>query len=146
MVSIVLLYGYYRVCKWLTYGFFMEPPEKIGVFFDDYVVVYGRKTLGVLLLLPFALFLIAAFVLALLLSNRSVGAGVGGLRRSRGADGEFRIQYRQRGTWIDGPGSNDERVAESMFDSFLENDPRGGSRCRLVRKVNGRVEQVLSSN
>ena len=60
--------------------------------------------------------------------------------------GSYVIQYRSGSTWIDGPGSNDERVAESMFDRFLENDPRGSKRCRLVYKVNGRVRSVLSTN
>ena len=60
--------------------------------------------------------------------------------------GSYVIQYRSGSTWIDGPGSNDERVAESMFDRFLENDPRGSKRCRLVYKVNGRVKSVLSTN
>ncbi len=60
--------------------------------------------------------------------------------------GSYVIQYRSGSAWIDGPGSNDERVAESMFDRFLENDPRGSKRCRLVYKVNGRVRSVLSTN
>lgn len=60
--------------------------------------------------------------------------------------GSYVIQYRRHGSWIDGPGSNDERVAESMFDNFIASDPRGENRCRLVYKVNGRVEQVLSTN
>lgn len=60
--------------------------------------------------------------------------------------GSYVIQYRSGSTWIDGPGSNDERVAESMFDRFLESDPRGSKRCRLVYKVNGRVQSVLSTN
>lgn len=61
--------------------------------------------------------------------------------------GNYVIQYRSRGTgWIDGPGSNSERIAESMFDSFLENDPRGSKRCRLVEKKNGRVVSVISTN
>jgi hypothetical protein len=60
--------------------------------------------------------------------------------------GSYVIQYRRHGSWIDGPGSNNERVAESMFDNFVANDPRGENRCRLVYKVNGRVQQVLSTN
>jgi hypothetical protein len=60
--------------------------------------------------------------------------------------GSYVIQYRRHGSWIDGPGSNDERTAESMFDRFISNDPRGSDRCRLVYKVNGRVQQVLSTN
>lgn len=60
--------------------------------------------------------------------------------------GNYVIQYRRHGSWIDGPGSNNELVAESMFDNFVANDPRGENRCRLVYKVNGRVEQVLSTN
>ena len=60
--------------------------------------------------------------------------------------GSYVIQYRRHGSWIDGPGSNEERVAESMFDQFLANDPRAVNRCRLVYKVNGRVKSVLSTN
>lgn len=60
--------------------------------------------------------------------------------------GSYVIQYRSGSTWIDGPGSNDERVAESMFDRFIETDPRGSTRARLVYKVNGRVKSVLSTN
>ena len=62
--------------------------------------------------------------------------------------GSYVIQYRDSvgGSWIDGPGSNDERIAESMFDRFIRNDPRGDRRCRLVYKVNGRVKSVLSTN
>lgn len=60
--------------------------------------------------------------------------------------GSYVIQYRSGSTWVDGPGSNDERIAESMFDRFLENDPRSSRRCRLVYKVNGRVKQVLGTN
>lgn len=60
--------------------------------------------------------------------------------------GEYIIQYRRGSVWIDGPGSNDERVAESMFDQFLDNDPRSNNRCRLVHKVNGKVQSVLSTN
>ena len=70
--------------------------------------------------------------------------------RSRGEydsdGGKYVIQYRSGSTWIDGPGSNDEWVAESMFDRFLETDPRGNRRCRLVKKRNGRVVSVLSTN
>jgi len=56
--------------------------------------------------------------------------------------GSYVIQYRDSvgGSWIDGPGSNDERIAESMFDRFIRNDPRGDRRCRLVYKVNGKIE------
>ena len=75
--------------------------------------------------------------------------GGGSSSRSYDSDdeyGSYVIQYRSGSTWIDGPGSNDERVAESMFDRFLENDPRGSKRCRLVYKVNGRVQSVLSTN
>lgn len=60
--------------------------------------------------------------------------------------GNYVIQYRRGGSWIDGPRSNDERTAESMFDQFLNNDPRSENRCRLVYKVNGRVKSVLGSN
>lgn len=62
--------------------------------------------------------------------------------------GSYVIQYRNSvgGSWIDGPGSNDERIAESMFDNFIQNDPRGERRCRLVYKVNGKIKTVLGSN
>lgn len=60
--------------------------------------------------------------------------------------GEYVIQYRSGSTWIDGPGSNNERVAESMFDQFITNDSRSNNRCRLVYKVNGRVQFVVSTN
>lgn len=74
------------------------------------------------------------------------GKGSGSSSSSRSSYGEYVIQYRSGSTWIDGPGSNNERVAESMFDRFLENDPRGSKRCRLVYKMNGRVQSVLSTN
>ena len=60
--------------------------------------------------------------------------------------GKYVIQYRSGGSWVDGPGSNNERIAESMFDSFCENDPRASKRCRLVYKVSGHVKSVLSTN
>jgi hypothetical protein len=61
--------------------------------------------------------------------------------------GEYRIQYRSgSGSWIDGPGSNDERQAEIMFDNYINNDSRNNRRCRLVYKVNGRVRNVVSTN
>lgn len=62
--------------------------------------------------------------------------------------GSYVIQYRNSvgGSWIDGPGSNDERTAETMFDSFIQNDPRGNRRCRLVYKVKGKIKSVLSTN
>ena len=60
--------------------------------------------------------------------------------------GKYVIQYRSGSTWVDGPGSNNERTADNMFDSFLENDPRASKRCRLVYKVNGRVRSVISTN
>ena len=74
------------------------------------------------------------------------GLGKGSGSSSSSSYGEYVIQYRSGSTWIDGPGSNNERVAESMFDQFLENDPRGSKRCRLVYKVDGRVQSVLSTN
>jgi hypothetical protein len=60
----------------------------------------------------------------------------------------YLIQYRnQVGTsWINGPSSNDEHIAESMFDQFITNNPHGNRRCRLVKKVNGRVVAVLGTN
>jgi hypothetical protein len=72
--------------------------------------------------------------------------GGGSFSHSSDDYGSYVIQYRRHGSWIDGPGSNDERIAESMFDNFIANDPRGENRCRLVYKVNGRVDQVLSVN
>jgi hypothetical protein len=142
--TIALLYGHYRLCKWLTYDFFTTTPEKTGDWVDDYLIVYGKKTLGVILLLPFALTVIAVFLFAIIAnSNRPGSYGLFGSSRS---NGDFRIQYRRHGTWIDGPGSNNEAIAESMFDNFVNNDPRGQNRCRLVRVVNGRVEQVVSTN
>jgi hypothetical protein len=72
--------------------------------------------------------------------------GGGSFSHSSDDYGSYVIQYRRHGSWIDGPGSNNERVAESMFDNFVANDPRGENRCRLVYKVNGRVEQVVSTN
>lgn len=74
------------------------------------------------------------------------GLGKSSKSSSSGSYGEYVIQYRSGSTWIDGPGSNNERVAESMFDQFLANDPRGSKRCRLVYKVNGRVQSVMSTN
>lgn len=74
------------------------------------------------------------------------GLGKGSGSSSGGSYGEYVIQYRSGSTWIDGPGSNNERVAENMFDQFLANDPRGSKRCRLVYKVNGRVQSVVSVN
>lgn len=69
-------------------------------------------------------------------------------REERKEYGSYVIQYRNSvgGSWIDGPGSNDERIAESMFDNFIQNDPRGDRRCRLVYKVNGKIKTVLGSN
>jgi hypothetical protein len=144
--SVAFLYGYYRLCKWLTYSFFTVTPEKTGDWIDDYLIVYIKKTLGVILLLPFAIILIAVAVLAITGSNRSKGFSRFNSSNDHDDSGDFRIQYRRHGTWIDGPGSNSERVAETMFDNFVANDPRGENRCRLVRKVNGRVDRVLSTN
>jgi hypothetical protein len=146
ILCIVLLYAYYRLCKWLTYSFFTITPEKTGDWVDDYLIVYGKKTLGIILLLPFALILIAVVIFAIAGSNKSGNFGGLGSFGSSDGGGDFRIQYRRRGTWVDGPGSNNERIAETMFDNFVANDPRGENRCRLVRKVNGRVDQVLSTN
>lgn len=136
-------YGYYRLCKWLTYDFFTETIEKTGDWIKDYVIVYTKKLFGAILLLPVAIFIIAVFIAA---AGKSSGSG-SYRRSSYGSDSEeYVIQYRRGSTWIDGPGSNDERVAESMFDQFLDNDPRSSNRCRLVHKVNGRVQSVLSTN
>jgi len=145
------IYGYYRLCKWLTYDFFSDTPEKTGDWVDDYVIVYGKKTLGVLLMLPAAFLIIAVAVFALVAApNKSGGSGLFSSRsRNSSSDGDYGnyvIQYRRHGSWIDGPGSNNERVAESMFDNFVSNDPRSENRCRLVYKVDGRVQQVLSTN
>ena len=150
-VMLASIYGYYRLCKWLTYDFFSNTPDKTGDWVDDYVIVYGKKTLGVLLMLPAAFLIIAVAIFALAAaSNKSGGSGFLS-SRSRGSSsddeyGSYVIQYRRHGSWIDGPGSNSESVAESMFDNFVANDPRGENRCRLVYKVNGRVQQVLSTN
>lgn len=59
---------------------------------------------------------------------------------------EYIIQYRRNGSWINGPSSNSESVAESMFDRFLQNDPRSNNKCRLVKKVHGKVVFILMSN
>lgn len=69
-------------------------------------------------------------------------------KSSNSSGGHYVIQYRnQVGTsWENGPGSNDERTADAMFDNFISSDPRGSRRCRLVYMVNGRVQQVLGSN
>jgi len=142
---IAFLYGYYKLVKWLTYDFFTETIEKTGDWVKDYVIVYTKKLVGVILLLPFVILLAFAFIAA---TGKSSGSG--GLYRNRSLygsdDEEYVIQYRRGSTWIDGPGSNDERVAESMFDQFLDNDPRAENRCRLVHKVDGRVQSVLSTN
>lgn len=66
--------------------------------------------------------------------------------RSSLSYGRYVIQYRRGSTWIDGPGSNDEDIAEAMFDQFLQTDPRSSNRCRLVYMVNGRVQSVVSTN
>lgn len=137
-------YGYYRLCKWLTYNFFDDTPEKTGDWIKDYVVVYTKKLLGVILLLPVSIIFIVALIAA---SSKSSGSkSFSRSRYSSYSDEEYVIQYRRGSSWIDGPGSNDERVAESMFDQFLDNDPRSFNRCRLVHKINGRVQSVLSTN
>jgi|688.fasta_scaffold1208796_1 hypothetical protein len=146
---IAFLYGYYRLCKWLTYDFFSDKPEKTGDWVDDYVVVYGKKTLGVLLLLPVAILIIAVAIFAIIGASNNRSGGFSSSRSSRSDDdeyGNYVIQYRRHGSWIDGPGSNNESVAESMFDNFLSSDSRSENRCRLVYKVNGRVKRVLSTN
>lgn len=138
------LYGYYRLVKWLTYDFFTTKPEKTENWVRDYVVVYTKKLFGIILILPIAVFLIAVFAAA---AGKSSGRKSIGSSSSYGSDDEeYVIQYRRGRTWIDGPGSNDERTAESMFDQFLDTDPRAENRCRLVYKVNGRVQSVLSTN
>lgn len=141
---LTFLYGYYKLVKWLTYDFFTETIEKTGDWIKDYVVVYTKKLVGVILLFPVAIFLAAVFIAA---AGKSSGVGSYKNRNSYGSDDEeYVIQYRRGSSWIDGPASNDERVAESMFDQFLNNDPRSSNRCRLVHKVNGRVQSVLSTN
>lgn len=137
------IYGYYRLCKWLTYDFFSDTPEKTGDWIKDYVVVYTKKLFGIILLLPVAIFIIAVLIAA---SGKSSGGSFNRNRYSSYGDEEYVIQYRRGSSWIDGPASNDERVAESMFDQFLNNDPRSSNRCRLVHKVHGRVQSVLSTN
>ena len=64
--------------------------------------------------------------------------------------GEYVIQYRTGyGGWIDGPGSNDERIAERLFDNFVSKEMmhRNAVRARLV-KINssGRVISVLGTS
>jgi len=62
--------------------------------------------------------------------------------------GKYVIQYRDSvgASWVDGPGSNNEQIAENMFERFIQNDPRSNRRCRLVKKKNGRVVSVLGTN
>jgi hypothetical protein len=141
------LWLYYKAVSWLTYDLFTNLPEKTGDWVDDYLVVYTKCIFGVILLLPVALLLI--FALAAASGKSGSGGGLFSRKSSRSSDdsyGNYVIQYRRHGSWIDGPGSNSESIAESMFDNFVANDPRGENRCRLVYKVNGRVEQVLSTN
>ena len=144
LLIVAFLYGYYRLCKWLTYDFFTETIEKTGDWIKDYVVVYTKKLFGIILLLPVAIFLVVVFIAAAGKSSGRGSIGSGGLYGSD--DEEYVIQYRSGSSWVDGPGSNNERIAESMFDQFLNNDPRSSRRCRLVHKVNGRVQSVLSTN
>jgi hypothetical protein len=141
------LWLYYKVVSWLTYDLFTNLPEKTGDWVEDYLIVYTKCTFGVILLLPVALLLI--FALAAASGKSGSGGGLFSRKSSRSSDdsyGNYVIQYRRHGSWIDGPGSNSESIAESMFDNFVANDPRGENRCRLVYKVNGRVQQVLSTN
>ena len=64
--------------------------------------------------------------------------------------GKYIIQYRNGyGGWIDGPGTNDERIAERMFDNFVSKEMlhRNATRARLVKKNNsGRVISILGTS
>ena len=69
-----------------------------------------------------------------------------GFSSSASEYGSYVIQYRKSGSWWDLNGSNDEAQAERMFDQFVQNDPRASStRCRLVRKVDGKVVRVVAN-
>lgn len=118
----------------------------------------GFNSLGMLISVVYAFLFVAIFFISFIIvafikadfSNISLENILLDNSRSSGSSkqeyGNYVIQYRRGGSWIDGPGSNDERTAESMFDQFLNNDPRAENRCRLVYKVNGRVKSVLGSN
>jgi len=59
--------------------------------------------------------------------------------------GKYIIQYRNGyGGWIDGPGSNEERTAERMFDNFISKEMlrRNATRARLVKV--GRHGKIIS--
>lgn len=77
-----------------------------------------------------------------------LGGGISERSHNRNETEKFVIQYRDQvgGSWVNGPSSNDERAAENMFDRFIENNSYSNRRCRLVRKVNGRIKNIMSTN
>lgn len=102
-------------------------------------------------------FLLFGFIIVLIaLANKNSGSSSLGSLFSRSKDdegldftasttGNYVIQYRAAGSWCNGPGSNTEYIAESMYDRFLQNSPLANRRTRLVEMRNGKVRRVISS-
>ena len=136
LMVVGFFYGYYVVCKWLTYDFFTETPEKTGDWVDDYLIVYGKKTLGVLLLLPVAILLILALAAG---SNKSSGSSSSG-SRSDDSDGYtvYQLQVRGGTTWLNIGGSRNEDGAIRSADYEKSRNP--DKQYRVVEKTrNGKI-------
>lgn len=130
------LYGYYKLVEWLTYNFFTETPKKTGDWVDDYLIVYGKKTLGILLLLPVAILLIIALAAG---SNKSSGSSSSG-SRSDDFDGYtvYQLQVRGGTTWLNIGGSRNEDGAIRSADYEKSRNP--DKQYRVVEKTrNGKI-------
>ena len=138
---IVFLYGYYRACKWLTYNFFRETPEKVGNWVDDTLLVYARKTLGVILMLPFSIIIIIIGI-ALIAALAGGGGGGSSSNYSRGSSRDdddedrnlvYQAQVRGGTTWLNISGARNEDGAISSV--VYEKSRNPDKQYRVVAKT-----------
>jgi hypothetical protein len=122
ILVILLIYVYYKICKWLTYDWFRSEESGQSVI---------RKAIGVILLLPIIVFVIGALI-----------AGMNGSTRSsphRAHDqnddedeGYYQAQVRGGTTWLNVGGPRNEAGAINSVDYEKSRNPE--KQYRVVQK------------
>ena len=122
ILFIGFIYGYYKLCKWLTYDWFQSEEPYQSMF---------SKVLGVILLLPFAIL----FLFILAASKNNSDSSSSSYRKFDDDDeneGYYQAQVRGGTTWLNVGGPRNEAGAMSSVDYEKSRNP--SKQYRVVRK------------
>jgi hypothetical protein len=145
------VYGYYRLCKWLTYDFFTTEVQLTGDWKQDKLYPFLKKSVGVMLLLPFGFIIIAVllFVLAAAGGNNksSTTRTQNSYRDNDDDDGYYKVQVFSNSSkyWRDVSVASSESAATTRAIDHQSRHPGESVRVVRVRK-NGKIVSTSYSS